>query len=174
MKRTETQKVELGDRVFTIWKFSAFTSARIFGDLTGAVTPVVASVLPVLASAGLLSKDKDGKAVLNTDVDERQLSASLSAMAGNLSGEKLEKILIELLVAHENITYLNDKKDWCCLTEEDADEIFCGDLQDMLMLAWKVIRFNYGGFFGKFADQFGSQLKSAVQKKMETLVNTAN
>ena len=49
------------------------------------------------------------------------------------------------------------------LTNDLANEIFCGEAQDMFILAWDVIRVNFNGFFQKIGSQFGG-LTGLLQK----------
>ena len=46
------------------------------------------------------------------------------------------------------------------MTEDLADEIFCGDTQDMFILAFDVIQANYSGFFKRLGGQFGEAIKA--------------
>lgn len=43
------------------------------------------------------------------------------------------------------------------LDTDIANEVFCGELQDMLMLCAEVIRLNYSSFFKRIGTQFGSR-----------------
>ena len=52
------------------------------------------------------------------------------------------------------------------LTEDLVNERFCGDVQDMYILAFHVIRINYGGFFGKLGTQSG-KVAELAQKLMK-------
>ena len=51
---------------------------------------------------------------------------------------------------------------------EDADELFCGDLQDMYQLAIKVIQLNFKGFFKKLAAQSGLDLEKVGAAMMKS------
>ena len=41
------------------------------------------------------------------------------------------------------------------LDQDTANEVFCGEIQDMFLLMWYVIQVNFSGFFKKLAARFG-------------------
>jgi hypothetical protein len=50
-----------------------------------------------------------------------------------------------------------------------VNEIFCGDVQDMFILAFYVIRLNFNGFFKRLAGPSG-KAGEALVKKMRTIL----
>lgn len=74
----------------------------------------------------------------------------------------------KLLVNSKNISYegIDDEKPQL-LTYDALNEIFCGNVQDMFVLAFKVIKLNYSGFFGKLTSRFGSL--AGLAKKLEKM-----
>ena len=83
-------------------------------------------------------------------------------MAGAVSGlscSVVETLLRQLLVDYGNIAYDDPETGSTMkLTVDKANELFCGEVQDMFILAVEVIKVNYNGFFRKLAAQFGSAI----------------
>ena len=103
----------------------------------------LASILaPVLSSLAPLFGDGGGD-VMDMDIDNRNIS---------VEGE-----------ATENEVRL--------LSYDLANEIFCGDIDEMYILCFEVIKLNFGGFFKKLGTQSGS-LKDFVQKKIPSTKST--
>ena len=79
------------------------------------------------------------------------------AVFPGLSGDKLEYLCRELLVAHGNVSVSpgGDDSDNKLLDEDAVNELFCGGLDEMFMLIFEVIKVNFSGFFKKLAAQYG-------------------
>jgi hypothetical protein len=68
----------------------------------------------------------------------------------------VEVLLHKLLTKYRNVTVeLSDGSDAQILTDDLANEVFCGDAQDMFILAFEVIKVNFSGFFKNLAIPFG-------------------
>ena len=74
-------------------------------------------------------------------------------------------MLRDLLVRGNNIA-VDFNGETKPLTEDLVNELFCGDVQDMYILAFHVIKINYGGFFGKLGTQSG-KVAELAQKLMK-------
>jgi len=74
-------------------------------------------------------------------------------------------LLRDLLVRGNNIA-VDFNSETKPLTEDLVNELFCGDVQDMYILAFHVIKINYGGFFGKLGTQSG-KVAELAQKLMK-------
>ena len=75
-----------------------------------------------------------------------------------IDGDKLEKLMKKLLLGgHITVEITNEEGeiDGERLNEDLANEIFCGDVQDMFLLCFQVIKLNFNGFFKKFATLSG-------------------
>lgn len=142
LKQFEAHDFSIGGYEFHIFPFSSFKAANLSGELTKTLAPVV----PVLAS---LFKSNDTDSILGSDA-----SSVVSALQ-NIDGDKLEGLLKKLLIKDRNVSIEVDGVAEP-LTEEKANEIFCGSVDDMFMLAIEVIKVNYSGFFAKLGLQFGS------------------
>lgn len=181
MKQLESHTVQVGDTTFYIRPFPAFTAANVLGQLTKIVTPVVGSIIPAIEGVGPslmktvsdgsdASEDSaDGSSVL--DMDLSGAGPAIASAFSTLSGDKVETMLRQLLIVHQNIAYDDPKSGKAIrLTEECANEIFCGDTQDMFLLAFEVCKVNFSGFFDKLASQFGAAFKA----RKTAMASTAN
>ena len=154
--------VIIGNATFYIYHFSAFTAANITGDLTAILVPVLASLAPTVVGA-LTSEDNSDESVFDMDISTAtpNLVSALSAIDGNT----LEKLLRKLLVKHQNISYETfDDKTVRWLDDNAVNELFTGELADMLLLAAEVLKLNFKGFFKKLGNQYGDQLTVAMSK----------
>ena len=150
MKQFDAKQRELGDFIFYIRPLPAFKAANISGELFAVLLPALGSLAPLAAKAW------------NTenlpDIDSETAAKIFTAGASRLSGDKLEFLLKMLLTKHRNITFESlDKKNTKpqILTEDLANDILCGDVQNMFILAFDVIKSNYSGFFEKLGSLFG-------------------
>ena len=151
MKQQEATRVAIGDYNFYITPFPAMIAANMTGDLAALATPVLAGLAPILGKA---LNQEDGS-VLDTDI-----GGEVPAVAGafsSISGDRLERLLQKLLIDHKNISYegMDDEKPKR-LGRDDVNEIFCGEVQDMFILAYHVIKLNFSGFFKKLTSRFGN------------------
>lgn len=161
MKQITPSEHVLGDNTFYVRPFGAFTAARITGDLGGVLIPLLGAVAPFLG--GHTDSDNNGttsekeKGLLDTDVSK--VAPAMAQGLSSLSGEKLEHLLRELLTDYNNIAYKPTGSTVMPipLTFDEANEVFCGDVQDMFVLAFYVIKKNFSGFFKKVSARFGLQ-----------------
>ena len=165
MKQTTPVVKEIGDVRFYIRPFPAFTAANMTGDLANMATPLLAAIAPIAVKA-LNSKDSK---VLDTDVAE--LAPSLQGAFSGMSGDKLERMSRKLLIDNKNISVeLEGEEKAKLLTQDLANEIFCGEIQDMFILMAHVIQANFTGFFKKLAARFG--LDGDLFKRFQSTSNT--
>lgn len=155
MKQNEVTTKKIGDYTFYIRPFPAFTAANISGELTQLAAPIVGAVAPMFTS----DDGKDGKGsvenFMDSDLDDA-LPAFSKAFA-SLSGDKFERLMKKLLVDSKNISVSGgtiEDTEW--LDTNLANEIFCGEVQDMFILCFEVIKVNFSGFFKKISGRFGS------------------
>jgi len=152
MKQMEVTTKKIGDNTFYISPFPAFTSARISGDLASVIAPIIGSFAPMLKGVDADSTED----LMNKDMDE--VLPVLSEALAQLEGDKLEDLIKQLLIDYKNISYDDEDGEATRLTYDAANEIFCGEMQDMFVLCWEVIKLNFGGFFKKIAGQSGNLL----------------
>lgn len=165
----QLQKVEIviGDYNFNIFPFKAMTAARLSGEVSSFVLPLLSGATPLL---GVLLSDDHSK------IGEQSLSIapSIASAFSSLSGEKLEKLLNELLISNGNISFevMGDSKTYK-LDKDVFDEIFCCDIMGMYTLALEVIKLNFGDFFTKLKTLFGSLFAKEEQgEQKETTENS--
>lgn len=167
MKQMETTEKKIGESTFYIRPFPAFTAANISGELAAVIAPLLASIAP------LFGRDADQEAdIMDMDIDKAM--PSISNAFSSLSGEKFESLMKKLLINSGNISVMNDEVtegETQRLTYDLANEVFCGEVQDMYILCFEVIRLNYKGFFKKLGGRFGN-LQGLITKLAPSSANT--
>lgn len=178
LRQTEPKKETIGEYNFYIRPFPAMVAANLTGDLASLLTPVLAALLPLVGSD---SGDKDNEdadgGLMDIDVD--QAAAAMAKSMEGFSGKRLESMMKKLLITYKNVAVELPELD-----EDDietgeyvqemldmdlANEIFCGELQDMFILAFYVIRLNFNGFFKKLAGRSGKAGEALVKKMRQIL-----
>ena len=146
MKQQEAVRESIGDYNFYIRPFPALAAANMTGELAALVTPLLGALAPLV-----------GKQLNSESGNLMDLAPAIAGAFSSLTGDKLENLMKKLLVNSKNISFegIDDEKPQV-LTNNDLNEIFCGNVQDMFILAFKVIKLNYSGFFGKLTSRFGS------------------
>jgi len=163
MKQQEATRVSIGDYNFYIRPFPALTAANMTGDLANMAMPLLTALAPIIVNQ--LKEEDESSSVLDTDV-----APAISGAFSTINGDKLEKLMRKLLIDNRNIAYegMDDEKPKP-LEKNDLNEIFCGNIQDMFILAYHVIKLNFAGFFEKIASQFGSL--SGLVEKLERMTS---
>lgn len=161
MKQLERVKKVIGDNTFYIRPFPAFKAANLSGELFSTLVPIIGGLLPAFS----------GNAENITDQEVEAVMPAFSSAMSTLSGDKIESLMKKLLIDSENIS-VGGEDSLELLTMDDANELFCGDVQDMYILCFYVIQINFKGFFKRLKDQFGDQI-TALQEKAATFLNTA-
>ena len=169
IKKLETTEKKIGEATFYIRPFPAFTAANISGELSALIAPMLSGIAPLIGSVKV---DKDGVADL-MDMEIEDALPSLTNAFSGLSGDKFEKLMRQLLINHKNISVCSDEAtggEVKNLTLDLANEVFCGEVQDMFILCFEVIRINYKGFFKKLGSRFGilqkiMGMKAQIQKQ---------
>ena len=151
----------IGETRFYIRPFPAFTAAKTSSATTAKPLPAAPALAAIAPIAVKYSGDKGsngGKRTLDTDISD--LAPALQGAFSGLSGDKLEYLCRELLVAHGNVSVSpgGDDSDNKLLDEDAVNELFCGGLDEMFMLIFEVIKVNFSGFFKKLAAQFGAAI----------------
>ena len=156
MKLQDATEVVVNENHFYVRPFPAFRAANISGEEIKVIIPIIGSVLPFVSTSGDTS-------VLDTDL--ATIAPEITKAFESLSGDAVEKLLRDLLVRGNNIA-VDFNGETKPLTEDLVNELFCGEVQDMYILAFHVIRINYGGFFGKLGTQSG-KVAELAQKLMK-------
>lgn len=159
LRQTEPVKETVGEYNFYITPFPAFKAANLTGELASVLAPIFGAVAPIVGEGDLMDADASKVA-----------SAMMNSPA--ISGDKLEKLMQKLLLGGHIVAEVpNDDGDIepQRLDMDLANEIFCGEVQDMFILCFHVIKLNFNGFFKKLAAQSG-QAKGKAAKKMRKIL----
>ena len=145
MKQFDAKSVSISGSTFYIRPFPAFVSANLSGELAAVAAPLLAAAAPLAGS---------GKGIMDIEVGA-DAGAAISGAFSSLSGDSIEGLLKKLLVQHGNIAVEAGGGAAEPLTEDLANELFCGEAQDMFMLAFEVVKINFGRFFARLTPLFG-------------------
>lgn len=161
LKQLEPAFETIGENTFAITPFPAFKAANLTGELASVLAPIMGALAPLAGGANV---DGSGGEASLLDIDASKAGEALSNCSG-INGDKLEALMKKLLLGgHIAVEYKDEdggqKKER--LDADLANELFCGDLQDMFVLCFYVIRLNFNGFFKRFVVQSGTA-KSTVQ-----------
>jgi len=177
LRQLEPHKVTVGEYNFYIKPFPAFTTANLTGELASMLTPILAALLPLVGGDNEGEEDGEDNGLMDVDVDKA--AESISHCMDGFSGKKVETLLKKLLVAYRNIFVelpVEDEDDMATgeyeqevLDMDLANELFCGEVQDMFVLAFHVIKLNFNGFFKKLGGQYG-KVAGALVKKTRTIL----
>lgn len=170
--REPTQRL-IGEYIFYIYPFSAFKAANISGELVSLISPILMSILPSIVGNGDNGDDGEDKSLLDMDISAAM--PSIMQACSSLDGDKVEHLMKTLLTQNRNISFEHERErrvKW--MSDEDVDEIFCGSIEEMFMLAIEVIKINFKGFFRKLGSLSGNpaELLSKMQKPTSTDTST--
>ena len=184
MKRMERTEKVIGENTFYIVPFAAFTATNISAELSAVLAPMLGSMGAMIGgidvdaamkaasqpSFNAENATEEDRGVSVTDImnmDMEKVLPALAAAFGSLSGDRLERLLRRLLVDNKNISVEGEITDGRTVTldKDLADEVFCGDIQDMFILCYEVIKVNFSGFFKKLGVQFGRQLRAMTAEE---------
>ena len=160
MKQHDVKKTRIMDgNTFYVRPFGAFVSANLSGEVTSLIVPIIGSVAPAFLGAST------GEEFSLGDIDLETVAPALVKGLESFSGDKVESLLKKLLVRHNNVSVqLEGDHDAQVLTEDLANEVFCGETQGLFVLAVDVIMANYSGFFGKILPRFGDLRRGLLGK----------
>lgn len=152
LRQTEPKEAIVDGVKFYIRPLPAFKAANLTGELA-------AVLAPLFASFASLNNDKEENNDGLMDIEIEQAAPLVSKAFEGISGDKVEILLKKLLISNKNIAvkFVDEEgeEEIEVLTEEIANEIFCGEVQSMFILAYHVIRLNFNGFFKKLAAPSG-------------------
>ena len=143
LKQVEPRHEKVGGYDFYIKPFAAFKAANLTGELASVLAPLLGVLAPLVNDGNLMDVDV-GKAA----------EAMMNCKA--IDGDKLEKLMKKLLLGGH-------------IAVEIPNEDFCGEIQDMFVLCFHVIKLNFNGFFKKFAALSG-KVGSAEGKVLRTIL----
>jgi len=180
MKQMEVTTKQIGENIFYIKPFPAFTAANISGELAAVITPMLSGLAPIFGEIGdtKTSDSAGGASAEPANIMDMEIETALPAISdafSAISGDKIERLMKKLLIDSKNVSVEGEATGGkaMVMTMDLANEVFCGDLQDMYILCFEVIRINFGGFFRRLGIQSGS-LKAMLQKKIPSTESGAN
>ena len=164
MKQMEVHEKQIGQNTFYIRPFPAISAAVISGTLTSILGPVIGELGPIIDSA--LSGKGSIEDVKLEDIEIGSALPAIGAALSHLDGEQIESLIRKLLIDSGNVSVSGpDTQNSTVLLSLDVlNEVFCGELQDMIELCLAVIKVNYSGFFTKLLTRYGSQLETTGKK----------
>lgn len=154
LKQMEARKVRVGENDYYIKPFSAFKAAHLTAELASVLAPLAGVLVPLAGSGSVF------------DIDVNNVMGAL-ATAGNIDADKVEALMKRLLLGgHVIIKYQDEdgNEEQEPLNMDLADEIFCGEVQDMYILCGHVIKLNFNGFFEKLVTPSGKADQVAMMK----------
>lgn len=169
LKRLNSEEVVVGDLRLRIRPLGAMNATHVFGDMVSVVLPVIGTVG---LSTNIESIQKLDADTIQSLVDGLDADSLVNALA-KIDGSALTKIISELVIDYKNTSFLNDETgNWCNMTLEDFDELFCMNMAGIMKLCGSVIKQNFGSFFADVGGLFGDALKKAAEKKTSHATET--
>ncbi|MCX4355841.1 MAG: hypothetical protein OSJ43_06405 [Oscillospiraceae bacterium] len=145
----------IGDNTFYIRPLPAFKAANLSGELASVLLPLLSGIAPLVSSdIGI------------EDLGSDEVAPAMNKAFSNLSGDKVESLLKKLLIQGKTVSVVTpDDEDAKLLTEDLANEVFSANVQDMFVLAFEVIKTNFGGFFDKISALSGPLTTKVAEMK---------
>lgn len=159
LKQMEAKKTTVGDNNFYIKPFPAFKAANLTGELASVLSPLIGAIAPLVGDGDLM------------DVDVNKAAEALSTSTV-INGDRLEALMKKLLLDGNIVIEYEDEegeKQQDVLDKDLADEVFCGNVQDMFVLCVHVIKLNFNGFFEKLATLSGKAEQVATKTPRKIL-----
>lgn len=176
LRQLTPTSVYVGGIKYNIRPFPAFKAANISGELANMLLPFFGAVVGLIPDDNGNKEDsKDDGSESNTDISLSNIDLSEAAealsRASNIDGGSVELMMRKLLLGgHISVHDIPDDSGNVVgsqlLTEDLANEIFCGELQNMYTLCYHVIRINFNGFFKKLV------ARSGKATSVETTIHT--
>lgn len=157
MKQMDSTMVMVGGMRFYITPFPAFKAANISGELASVLAPLLGSLFSLVGEM-----KTEGKSVMDIDIDSIDADKAAEAVMNCplISGDRLEGIMRKLLLGGHIVAGITNDEGESEVQKLDMDlanELFCGEIQEMFVLCFHVVKLNYRGFFKKFAGLSGKR-----------------
>lgn len=160
LKQMEATNVKIGENTFFIKPFKAFEAVNLSGELTSVISPLVGAIAPLVGNEN----------ILDSEVDVRKVADSFSGI--DIDGNKLERLMKKLLLGGNVVIEYEDKSGETqqeALDQDLANEVFCGNVQDMFVLCIHVIKLNFNGFFKRLTTLSGKAEQVVAKKQRKRL-----
>lgn len=151
----------IGRNTFYIYPLPAFTAANLSAEVISLLAPMAGGIAGAFASVGQEDGEESGKNKSIMDMDVSEAALHIARAFSSLSADKTERLLRNLLMNNNVVVKQEGSPDADYLTEEKCNEIFSRNVQNMFVLAFYVIKENYGDFFESLGSRSGS-VKTAV------------
>ncbi len=158
-KMVQPTEQTIGRYKFYIYPLPAFTAANLSADVISLLAPLVGAIAGAFTSRE--QDDAKGETISIIDMDVSEAAPYIAGAFSSLSADKTERLLRNLLINKNVAVKQEGELDADYLTEDKCNEIFCGNVQNMYVLAFYVIKVNYGDFFERLGSRSGS-VKTAV------------
>ena len=146
LKQMETTIVKIGENTFYLKPFKAFEAVNLSGELTSVISPLVGAFAPLVGNGN----------ILDTEISADKVVDVFSGV--DIDGNKLERLMKKLLLGGNVVIEYEDENGETqqdTLDQDLANEVFCGNVQDMFVLCSHVIKLNFNGFFKRLATLSG-------------------
>lgn len=176
LKQLEPTVKTVGDYDYYITPFKAFESVQISADLLSVLAPLAGALAPL---AKVITDDdkkenenkneNENESILDADVTPMITAAAEALSNCAIDGSQIVKLMKKLLLGGNIVVNIPDDEGEDNPQRLDIDlanEIFCGETQDMFVLCVYVIELNYKGFFKKLAGQSGNRMPAAKPRKI--------
>lgn len=150
----KVKEFELDGVKFYIRAMNPFEALKLQGDLAKLISPIIGKVGKAFSQGKSETEKVSISSILESDFSGG-LEGVFNAIAENIDGDKLavymRRILEPRYVAYQTVTMDNPKQ----LDESCYMEVFSGNLSGMYLLAWEVLKHNFGDFFSRFSSLSG-------------------
>jgi len=136
---------EQNGNVFYIRPLDPFTSLKLLGDLQKLVSPIIGNVFSAMGNKSGSEEEQEKISVMDKNIDVGAVEKAFAALAEHVDGQKLESMAMRIL--DKNYVSISiDGADTTRLDKPQINELFTGNVSDMLMLIVEVLKANYGDF----------------------------
>lgn len=163
-KMMQPAEKHIGRYTFYIYPLTAFAAARLSTEIISLLAPLVGGIAGALKGGGSDENGNDGgnrKSLMDMDVSEA--APYLAGLFSSLSADKTEMLLRELLLGGQVAVSEEESQDAEYLTEDKCNEVFRRNTQNMYVLAFYVLKENYGDFFESIGNRSGSVADAVKQ-----------
>lgn len=156
VKMMQPTEQKIGGNTFYIYPLPAFTAANLSAEVIGLLAPLAGGIAGAFAANGQKPDGESSKSKSIMDMDVSEAAPYIAGAFSSLSADKTERLLRRLLMNGNVAVRQEGSMEADYLTEDKCNEIFCGNVQNMFILAFHVIKVNYGDFFANIGSQSGS------------------
>lgn len=157
---TPTEQI-IGRNTFYIYPLPAFVAANLSTEVINLLAPLVGGIAEAFKESDKGEDTNEKKGLMDMDISEA--APHIAAAFSSLQAEKMDRLLRKLIMSENVAVCKEGSTEAAYMTEDLCNEVFCGNVQDMFVLAFYSIKVNYRDFFEKIGNQSGN-VKAAVMK----------